>query len=155
MAITATHTDWLSPELQRAAVAADSILKGKMHEDCIPYRMLMSILNANKAAGGRCEVSVYVDACRCLITDSPGRDCVLIGHLTYMVSEKYDVASGNGEGFGVAMMRLDKNHPIYSCRESISEIGRSGSLTYLDRVWVVLNSVVKDVLRDLHSKLPL
>ena len=61
MAITATHTDWLSPELQRAAVAADSILKGEMHEDCIPYRMLMSILNANKAAGGRCEVSVYLN----------------------------------------------------------------------------------------------
>ena len=35
------------------------------------------------------------------------------------------------------------------------EIGVSGSLTYLDRVWEVLNSVVKYVLRDLHSKLPL
>ena len=155
MAITATNTDWLSSELQRAAVAADSILKGEMLADYIPYRMLMSILNANKAAGGRCEVSVYVDTSRCLITDSPGRDCVLIGRLSYMVSDQYDVASGNGEGFGVAMMRLDKNHPIYSCRESISEIGGAGSLTYLDRVWVVLNSVVKDVLRDLHSKLPL
>ena len=72
-----------------------------------------------------------------------------------MVSEQYDVASGNGEGFGVAMMRLDKNHPIYGGRESITEISGSGSLTYLDRVWVLLNSVVKDVLRDLHGKLPL
>ena len=43
MAITATHTDWLSPELQRAAVAAESILKGKMHEDCIPYRMIIGL----------------------------------------------------------------------------------------------------------------
>ena len=155
MAITATHTDWLSPELQRAAVAADLILKGEMLEDYIPYRMIMSIINANKAAGGRCDVDVYVDTSRCLITDSPGRDCVLIGRLSYMVSEQYDVASGNGEGFGVAMMRLDKNHPIYGGRESITEISGSGSLTYLDRVWVLLNSVVKDVLRDLHGKLPL
>ena len=155
MAITATHTDWLSPELQRAAVAADSILKGKMLDDYIPYRMLMSILNANKAAGGRCEVSVYVDASRCLITDSPGRDCVLIGHLSYMVSEQYDVASGNGEVFGVAMMRLDKSRPIHSCREPIGEISGAGQVTYLDREWGVINSVVKDVLRDLHGKLPL
>ncbi len=155
MAITATHTDWLSPELQRAAVAADSILKGKMPYDYIPYRMLMSILNANKAAGGRCEVSVYVDASRCLITDSPGRDCVLIGHLSYMVYEQYDVASGNGEVFGVAMMRLDKSHPIHSCRESIGEISGAGQVTHLDREWGVINSVVKDVLRDLHGKLPL
>ena len=155
MAITATHTDWLSPELQRAAVAADSILKGKMLDDYIPYRMLMSIHNANKAAGGRCEVSVYVDASRCLITDSPGRDCVLIGHLSYMVSEQYDVASGNGEVFGVAMMRLDKSRPIHSCREPIGEISGAGQVTYLDREWGMINSVVKDVLRDLHGKLPL
>ena len=155
MAITATHTDWLSSERQRAAVAADSILKGEMLEDYIPYRMLMSILNANKAAGGRCEVSVYVDTSRCLITDSPGLDCVLLGHLSYMESEQYDVASGNGGGFGVAMMWLDKNRPVYSCRESISEIRGGGRITHLDRVWKVLNSVVKDVLRDLHGKLPL
>lgn len=115
----------------------------------------MSILNANKAAGGRCEVSVYVDASRCLITDSPGRDCVLIGHLSYMVYEQYDVASGNGEVFGVAMMRLDKSHPIHSCRESIGEISGAGQVTHLDREWGVINSVVKDVLRDLHGKLPL
>lgn len=155
MAITATHTDWLSSELQRAAVAADSILKGEMLDDFIPYRMLMSILNANKAAGGRCEVSVYVDASRCLITDSPGRDCVLIGHLSYMVSEQYDVESGNGEAFGVAMMRLDKSHPIHSCRKSIGEISWTGKVIYLDRERKVINSVVKDVLRDLHGKLPL
>ena len=155
MAITATHTDWISSELQRAAVAADSILKGKMLDDCIPYRMLMSILNANKAAGGRCEVSVYVDTSRCLITDSPGRDCVLIGHLSYMVSEQYDVESGNGEAFGVAMMRLDKSNPIHGCRESIGEISWGDQVTYLDRAWKVINSVVKDVLRDLHGKLPL
>ncbi len=155
MAITATHTDWLSSELQRAAVAADSILKGEMLDDCIPYRMLRSILNANNAAGGRCEVSVYVDTSRCLITDSPGRDCVLIGHLSYMVSEQYDVESGNGEVFGVTMMRLDKSHPIHSCRESIGEISWGGQIIYLDRAWKVINSVVKDVLWDLHDQLPL
>ena len=101
-------------------------------------------------------MSVYVDTSRCLITDNPGRDCVLLGHLSYMVSEQYDLASGNGEGFGVAMMWLDKNHhPVHSCRESISEISRAGQITHLDRVWEVLNGVVKDVLRDLHGKLPL
>lgn len=108
-------------------------LEGEMLDDFIPYRMLMSIRNANKAAGGRCEVSVYVDASRCLITDSPGRDCVLIGHLSYMVSEQYDVESGNGEAFGVAMMRLDKSHPIHSCRKSIGEISWTDKVIYLDR----------------------
>ena len=73
-----------------------------------------------------------------------------------MVSEQYDVESGNGEAFGVAMMRLDKSHPIHSCRESIGEISWAGQVTYLDREWGgVINSVVKDVLRDLHGKLPL
>ena len=47
MAITATHTDWLSPELQRAAVAADSILKGEMLDDCIRHAhiILATLLN--------------------------------------------------------------------------------------------------------------
>ena len=52
-----------------------------------------------------------------------------------MVSEQYDVESGNGEAFGVAMMRLDKSHPIHSCRESIGEISWAGQVTYLDREW--------------------
>lgn len=69
MAVTDTETSWLSPELQRAAVAALQILKGASSEG--QRNTLLDIVGFRQGKE-RGDGDVYVDTRRALITDSCG-----------------------------------------------------------------------------------
>lgn len=160
MAVTATETSWLSPEMQGAAVAALQILKNFSSED--QSNMLLGIVGfrqGNKQGEG----DVYVDARQALITDSPGDDCVRIGRLSYKISKEYDVEEGLYKILCTAMMHLEGNHPIRSHKGGICYTSSSVSYIYqgeLNRirhayliVGDLVSNAVHDVLWDLHEQL--
>lgn len=162
MAVTATETDWLSPELQRAAVAALQILKGASSEG--QRNTLLDIVGFRQGKE-RGDCDVYVDTRRALITDSPGPDCVRIGRLSYKMSKEHDVAAGHGKIWCTAMMQLDGKHPIRSRKELLGDTNSCGSYIYPEdwagisyahiAVASLLSNAVRDVLWDLHEQLPL
>ena len=117
MAVTATETSWLSPELQIAAVAALQILKGPSSEG--QRNTLLDIVGFRQGKG-RGAGDVYVDTRRALIPYSPGPDCVRIGRLSYKMSKEHDVAAGYGKIWCTAMMQMDGNHPICSRKECLA-----------------------------------
>ena len=162
MAVTATETSWLSPEMQGAAVAALQILNGFSSED--QSKTLLGIVDFRQG-NEQGEGDVYVDARNTLITDSPGDDCVRIGRLSYKISKEYDVAEGLYKILCTAMIHLEGNHPIRSHKGLIccanSSVGHiyPGELGHIHfahiKVGELLCNAVRDVLWDLHKQLSL
>ena len=161
MTVTATETDWLSPELQMAAVAALQILKAPGSDE--HRNTLLGIVGFHQGKE-RGKGDVCVDTRRHLITDSPGEDCVRIGRLAYKMSKQHDVEAGHGQIWRTAMMQLDDS-PIRSRKAFVGDTYSSGSHIYPED-WdcirhshiilaTLLNNAVRDVLWDLHDQLPL
>ena len=94
MTVTVTETDWLSPEMQMAAVAARQILETPGSGE--HRNKLLSIVGFHQGKE-RGDGDVYVDTRRHLITDRPGDDRVRIGSLAYKMSKQHDVESGCGQ----------------------------------------------------------
>ena len=162
MAVTATETSWLSPEMQGAAVAALQILNGFSSED--QSHKLLGIVDF-RPGKERGEGDVYVDTRLALITDSPGDDCVRIGRLSYKMSKEHDVAEGLYKILCTAMMQLEGNHNIHSHKGLICYTSSPVSYIHpgeLDSirfqyltVGELLSNAVRDVLWDLHEQLSL
>ena len=161
MTVTVTETDWLSPEMQMAAVAARQILETPGSDE--HRNTLLSIVGLHQGKE-RGDGDVYVDTRRHLITDRPGEDCVRIGSLAYKMSKQHDVESGYGQIWCTAMMQLD-THPIRSRKAFVGDTYSSGSHIYPED-WdcichahiilaKLLNNAVRDALWDLHDQLPL